>query len=331
MKFLETAGIDVSKDTIDATLHVKKCSKQFKNNTTGFRSFIRWAQKQSGLSINQIQICFEHTGLYSLKLATFLSNNEIKFSMVPALEIKKSLGIARGKNDQLDARRIAEYAYLRREKLAFYNVPSINIIKLQALTTLRAHMVKNKSGYQSSLQGLKTFFNQKDNENIYKTIQSEISGLNKKIKKIESEILQVIRREESLYHLYNLITSVKGVGLILAANFLVITNCFTKFETSRQFACYSGIAPFEKQSGTSLKSKSKVSHFANKRMKTLLNLAASSAIQCDPELKAYYNHRIETGKSRMSTLNIVRNKIGYRVFAVVKRGTPYVPLHLHAA
>jgi len=46
MKFLETAGIDVSKDTIDVTLHVKKCSKKFKNNTTGFRSFIRWAQKQ---------------------------------------------------------------------------------------------------------------------------------------------------------------------------------------------------------------------------------------------------------------------------------------------
>lgn len=65
-------------------------------------------------------------------------------------------------------------------------------------------------------------------------------------------------------------------------------------------------------------------------MKVLLNLAASSAIQCDPELKKYYNNRIENGKSKMSTLNIVRNKIVYRVFAVVKRGTPYVPLHQHA-
>lgn len=64
-------------------------------------------------------------------------------------------------------------------------------------------------------------------------------------------------------------------------------------------------------------------------MKVLLNLAASSAIQCDPELKQYYNNRIENGKSKMSTLNIVRNKIVYRVFAVVKRGTPYVPLYKH--
>ena len=65
-------------------------------------------------------------------------------------------------------------------------------------------------------------------------------------------------------------------------------------------------------------------------MKVLLNLAASSAIQCDPELKKYYHNRIANGKSKMSTLNIVRNKIVYRVFAVVKRGTPYVPFYKHA-
>ena len=95
-------------------------------------------------------------------------------------------------------------------------------------------------------------------------------------------------------------------------------------------APYAGIAPFEKQSGTSLNTKSRVSHYANKKMKVLLNLAASSAIQADPELKTYYNRRIENGKSKMSTLNIVRNKIVHRIFAVVKRGTPFVPLYKHA-
>ena len=105
-------------------------------------------------------------------------------------------------------------------------------------------MVKNRSGYVSSLKGLKIFFHKKDNEELYQTLQSEIMGLTKKVKKIETHILQVINSEKSLLRLYHLITSVKGVGLILAANFLVITNCFTKFKTSRQFACYSGIAPF---------------------------------------------------------------------------------------
>lgn len=331
MKFLETTGIDVSKDTIDVTLHLKQCHNKFKNGTSGFRSFVRWAQKNTGLDINQIQICFEHTGLYSLKLATFLSSNEIKFSMVPALEIKKSLGIVRGKNDKLDAKKIAEYAYMRREKLTCYNLPSKQVLKLKALLTLRSQMVKNRAGYQSSLKGLKTFFKRKDNEEIYQALHSEISGLNKKIRKIESHILEVIKSDRSLSRLYHLISSVKGVGFVLAANFLVITNCFTNFENSRQFACYSGIAPFEKQSGTSLKAKSRVSHFANKKMKALLNMAAISAIQHDPELKVYYNKRIQSGKSKMSTLNIIRNKIVHRVFAVVKRGTPYAILRQDAA
>jgi len=251
--------------------------------------------------------------------------------MIPALEIKKSLGIVRGKNDKLDAQKIAEYAYMRREKLTCYNLPSKQVLKLQTLLTLRAQMVKNKAGYQSSLQGLRTFFKPKDNKEIYQTIQSEISGLNKKIKKTESQMLQVIKSEEALSRLYHLITSVKGVGLILAANFLVITNCFTNFKTSRQFACYSGIAPFEKQSGTSLKAKSQVSHFANKRMKALLNMAAFSAIQNDPELRLYYYMRIENGKSKMSTINIIRNKIVHRVFVVVKRGEPYVTLGRYEA
>ena len=125
--------------------------------------------------------------------------------------------------------------------------------------------------------------------------------------------------------------SVKGVGLVLASNFLASTNCFTAFKNSRKFACYAGIAPFEKQSGTSLNSKSRVSHYANKRLKSLLHLSATSAIQADPELKAYYQKRVKSGKSKMSTLNIVRNKIVNRIFAVVSRGTPYVPLYQHVA
>ena len=130
---------------------------------------------------------------------------------------------------------------------------------------------------------------------------------------------------------YKLMVSIKGIGLIVAANLLVTTNCFTRFENSRKYACYSGIAPFTNQSGTSIKSKSRVSHYANKKMKSLLYLAASSAIQNDEEFKSYYQKRIEAGKSKMSTMNAVKNKIIARVFAVIKRGTPYVNLHSYAA
>ena len=172
---------------------------------------------------------------------------------------------------------------------------------------------------------------QKDYGSLFSIHQKMVHYLSKQIGALENEIKKLIAEDQKMNELYNLMISVKGVGLILASNFLVVTNCFQAFTDGRKFACYAGLAPFEKQSGTSLNMKSRVSHFANKKMKSLLNLSASSAIQADPELKAYYLRRVENGKSKMSTLNIVRNKIVHRIFAVVKRGTPFVPLYQHAA
>ncbi len=168
MKYLETAGIDVSKQTIDVLLHVKQDYKQFKNTPKGFRSFVKWAENNSGLSIGQILICFEHTGLYSLPLAVYLTENKIAFSMVPALEIKRSLGLVRGKNDKIDARRIAEYAYLRRETIKPYKLPSKQVLKLQKLLSLRERMVKQRAGYQASLKEYKAMLKRKDNEFLFK-------------------------------------------------------------------------------------------------------------------------------------------------------------------
>ena len=331
MKIKESLGIDVSKKTIDASLYCKESFHQFDNNVKGYKALLKWIKVQSGLTPDQVLICFEHTGLYSLPLAEFLTKRQIKFSMVAALEIKRSLGIVRGKNDKIDARRIAEYAFLRKDKLKPFALPSGNVLKLQKLLTLRERMVKQRAGYKAGLKEYKAMIKQKDCKLLFSTHEKMIHYLDKQIDLIEEEMAQVIDGDATIKKLYKLIVSVKGVGFILASNLLVVTNCFLSFNNSRKFACYAGIAPFEKQSGTSLKSKSRVSHYANKKMKALLNLAASSAILADQELKAYYKRRVESGKSKMSTLNIVRNKIVHRVFAVVKRGTPYVELNKYAA
>ena len=331
MNITETVGIDISKSTFDAYLHNSRKYKQFSNDLKGFISFIKWVEKCSGQTINEIGICFEHTGLYSLPLASYLQDNDIIYSMVPAMEIKKSLGLVRGKNDKVDAQRIAHYAYLRRNELKPYILPSTQLLKLQKLNTLRARMIKHRAGYKASLTEYKSLLKRKDNFILFQEQERMILYFDKVIKRLESEIQTIIDQDEQLSRHSKLITSVKGIGPVLAAYFLVTTNCFSSFSDGRKYACYAGVAPFSYQSGTSLNSKAKVSHMANKKMKALLNLAAGSAIQSDPELKAYYKRRIEAGKSKMSTLNIIRNKIINRVFAVVKRGTPYVPLYQFAA
>ncbi|WP_175546101.1 transposase, partial [Flavisolibacter ginsengisoli] len=140
----------------------------------------------------------------------------------------------------------------------------------------------------------------------------------------------LIESNSSIKQNQDLLLSIKGVGKVLSLETIIKTRNFSRFKKARKFACYCGTAPFPCESGTSLKMKTKVDSHADKRMKTLLDLSAKTAIQHDKELREYYLKRLEKGKSKMSTINIVRNKILYRMFAVVKRQTPFVENNVKA-
>jgi transposase len=118
---------------------------------------------------------------------------------------------------------------------------------------------------------------------------------------------------------------------VTATAAIVKTGNFTQFRDARKFACYCGIAPFEHSSGKSIRGKARISHLADKEMKTLLHQSAKCAIQFDKELKSFYERRLAMGKSKKSTINIVRNKILYRMFSVIKRQTPFVEAYLQTA
>jgi transposase len=331
MKFKEILGIDISKNTIDAHLYYADLHSQFENNINGFKELLKWVMKNSKAKSKELLICYEHTGIYNHKITLFLAKKKMFFAIISGLEIKRSLGIKRGKNDKIDSKVIAQYAYFRRASIKQYKLPTKTISKLQKLIVLRDRMVKQKGGYQATIKEFKACFTIAKNEVLFKSLRKIKDELNTQIVKIETEIKSLIKLDEELKEQFKLITSVKGVGLVLGVYFLVTTNGFTRFKDGRKYACYCGVAPFEKQSGTSLNARSKVSHFANKKMKALLYLAATSALQHDPEIRIYYQKRIEKGKSRLSTINIVKNKIIHRVYAVINRGTPYVELSKFAA
>jgi len=112
--------------------------------------------------------------------------------------------------------------------------------------------------------------------------------------------------------------SVNGIGTVTATALLVYTKGFTAFDSAKQMACYCGVVPFNKTSGSSVRYKPSVSPFANMKLKKLLHLCAMSAIQNDAELKLYYQRKILEGKNKMSVINAVRNKLVHRVFAVLR-------------
>lgn len=327
-KPIESLGIDVSKLTIDAHLYVADTHQQFENNESGFKQMISWAKEKGNVRADELLICFEHTGSYGLPLATFLEKKKLSYSMVPALA-KRSMGMVRGKDDMVDAKRIAEYAHLRREIIKQTKLPPVLLQKLRELLSLRELMVVQRAGHKAKSGELRRIYKKSNITRVIEIQTKLIEELNKGIKSLDVEINSLIYSDPEIKRQYELITSIKGIGPVVATNLIVVTQCFTTFENSRKLACYCGVAPFEKKSGSSLKSKAKVSHYANKKMKSLLNLAASSAVQVKGEMKIYYNRRIEAGKSKMSTLNIIRNKLLHRVFAVVNRGTPYVEIYQH--
>jgi transposase len=304
----EVLGIDISKLTIDLYLHVNQSHELFNNNPAGFRKLISWLKKKK-IILKDLIICFEHTGMYSFELANFLTIKNIDYVMESAIQIKRSMGIVRGKNDKIDAQRIADYAYRRRDKLEFSVLPSKMIYKIQKLLSLRETMVKQRAGYKVTVQENSRILVKSEYKCFFETQNKLVKSLTTQICKVEEEIKLIIASDFKLENTYNLITSISGVGFIVAAYFISTTSCFTKFKNGRKYACYCGTAPFEYSSGTSIHFKTRVNPMANKKMKSLLNMSARSAITCDPELKEYYHRKVEQGKNKMSTLNIIRNKI----------------------
>ena len=323
-------GIDISKDHLDVALLRAGQSNIFKdkkvgNSFKGFDEIQRWLSKQ-GVKQGDCLFCMEHTGTYGLLLFAWLSQLGIDYCVESGMKIKRSAGITRGKNDKVDARRIADYTSLNKAKLSPFQMPSNLLLQIKQFLTYRDQQTKIKVSLKNSLKSHDQYQRVSGVQTISDEIKTQITECDRRIEKVDAQIIELIQTDEALRKNFDLATSVKGIGLVIAAFMLVITNNFTSFENGRKYACYSGIAPFENTSGR-YKGKTKVSHLANKRMKTLLSNGANSARRWDPELRAYYTRKIDEGKEHKLVINSIRCKLVNRVFAVVKRETPYISLY----
>jgi transposase len=321
-------GIDISKETIDLALLKHEETGvfhdlQLPNTIQGFKSIAPWLRKLK-VKTEECMFCMEHTGTYGLLLFTWLTTHGIDFCVEPGFQIKKSLGMVRGKNDIIDARRIADYAQCHQKKLKLYQVPSTLIIKIKQLLTYRDQMVRIKTMLQNSIKAHNQIEALTGDHSITCQLEEMILEKQRVIQEAETQITSLIQSDTELSKSFRLAISVKGIGTIIAAMMIVTTNNFISFENGRKYACYAGIAPFEHTSGSSCRGRARVSFLANKKIKTLLSNGAQSAIRWDPELRAYYQRKIREGKEHKLIINAVSCKLVNRIFAVVKRQQPYV-------
>lgn len=323
-------GIDQSKLTFDAALLHKDAPEniqhqQFPNNKKGLNAMFKWIQSLYDVELNEILFCAEHTGLYNLPLSMYLHGKQADLWLESALQIKLSSGLKRGKNDKADAIVIAHYAYLHQHKVRLYQLPGKTILTLKNLLAFRERLIKQQVTLKVTCAEL-CDFDADETGLITKESKAIITLLQRRIEMVDEKMRELVEQDEELKKQFELVKSVHGVGKQTALFILVYTNGFTLFDDWRKFACYCGLAPFPYSSGTSIRGKTRVSHLANKKLKSLLTLCALNTIKKENEFKLYYDRRIAEGKSPMSTINILRNKIVSRIFAAVKRQTPYQPI-----
>lgn len=319
-------GIDISKDTLDVCIlnnsNEKEITFKVENTVEGIEQMIA----SSFCEDSKLHYCFENTGNYGLLLARMLEDQHMSYYQVPALEIKLSQGIQRGKNDKVDARRIAKYAKRYSQDIKPYILAEKALFTVKNLLTYRNLLIKVRTQFKNEEKSFYQASKIADVGYEMDDIALHIQQLNKKISLIEEKIKEEISREEKINRNFEKIIKVKGVGFLTAAYMIVLTNNFTSFQNPRKFNCYAGLAPFEHTSGISIKGKPQTSKLRNKRIKTVLFNGANSAIIYDEELKAYYKRKKQQGKAHNSIINAVCCKLVYRMFAVVKREEPFVNL-----
>ena len=326
--FTNFVGIDVSKSKFDLAL-IKGQEKDhaiqgvFDNTPKGIKSMRKFLEKEHHVQLSETIFCMEFTGVYCRPLTSFFVEQECHVWLEMPVNIIRSLGLQRGKNDRVDAHRIALYTYKNRDDVKLWKPQRDVILQLRDLLALRERLITSQKALTNPIEELIAMGAKSAAARVRKNCQKTLSSIEKEIEQIDKELDDTIKSDPQLKELFQLATSVPGVGKFTALFMICFTNEFSMYTNPKQLACYCGVAPFEHSSGTSVRGRTRVSHMANKVLKRMLHLGAMSVISRDPELREYYKRKVAQGKNKMLVINAVRNKIIHRLCAVIKRGYAY--------
>lgn len=322
-------GIDFSKEKVDVAIIFAeglveiypRVASEFKNTVSGFKQLVKWVEQNSnGIDSSLWLFCGENTGDYSKPLCNHLYGKGYDMWLENAKCIKDSSGIRRLKSDRADASMIAEYAMRNYDKAVMYEPLSESLTQLRELFLYRQMVVRHRCSFQVR-RGEKKLTMEKSS---VKTMISQsgrhiVSELNKEIEKIDKRIASLIDSDAELTQVFSIVTSIPGIGTQNAVCLMVYTDNFRKFNyDSRKIACYYGIAPFGKDSGTSVHTDPHVHYMANRQIKAMLTQAALAAINFNQGIASYYSRLIVKGKKKQVALNNVKNKLIHIATAMVK-------------
>jgi len=310
-KYNETFGVDISKDVFD--VHGSKSGhSQFKNNEKGFKAFLKSLPSQA-------LVVMEATGYYHYRLAQFLYKNEVAVSVVNPLSVKRfiQMGLAKVKTDKSDAKAICKYALINDVPL-YTALTDIQSECLQLFRLLDS-FIKHRTATKNKIHGEETLG--VPSKAVYRSLKRNKKHLDKELTAIEERILSLVKKDQQ--HQLTLLTSIPGIGVKTALFLIVVTDGFSKFENASQLCSYVGITPVIRESGSSVRGRSKISKVGNKKLRNLLFLCSFNACKHNKACKGIYERLVNKGKSKKLALIAVSNKLLRQAFAIAKSGRPY--------
>ncbi len=246
-------GIDIASETFTAAAGVEPWqltvkARQFDNALDSFPKLLGWLQ-QHGLVREQTVLCMEATGVYGEALAYFLHANGYRLAVESPLKVKRAFKPYGPKSDPVDSQQIAEYACRHWDELTLWQPKQAVVEQIKVLLNTREQFVVQSTAHQNTLKALK--------RKVLRTPLAEqvhveaLQQIKKHLRILEDEIRRLIDQDPTFGQMVGLLVTIPGVGLLLAAHFLVAFHTAEQPPSHKQFAAYLGICPHEHSSGSS--------------------------------------------------------------------------------
>jgi transposase len=316
---LPQLGIDIAKLKFNACLRFangKLKHKVFTNNQAGFTQLRVWLQQQS---VARVHACLEATGTYGEALALYLHEQGQLVSIVNPAAIKAFAAscLSRTKTDRVDAELIARFCLAQQPPA--WQPPPAEVRELQALVRRLGSLIEMRVAEENRLAAGPTV------AVVRHSLEESIAHLQTQIKRTEKLIRQHLDQHPGLRQQRDLLTSIPGIAETTAALLLAELPHLKQYRSARQVAALAGLVPRERQSGSTVKGRVRLSKIGNARLRKALYFPALTALRCSPFMQQWANGLRERGKSKLSVVGAVMRKLLHLAYGVLKTNQPFDP------
>lgn len=310
-------GIDIAKDTFEACLLQEKRSAHgaFANTRAGYTKLDHWLKKRK---IEQVHACLEATGRYSEGVAEHLHAAGHTVSVINPARLKAfgQATLTRTKTDQTDAALLAEFC--RRQQPAAWTPPALERRELRALVRRRESLLQLRQQETNRLGS------GEDSPAVIGSLQAVLAFLNEQVAQVEQAIRAQVAAHPQLQGQSDLIDSIKGIGPTTAAALLGEID-FGAYASARQVAAQAGLTPRQRQSGTSVHGRPRLSKQGASQLRKILYFPAIVAMRHNPLIRKFAQRLAERGKATMAIVCACMRKLLHLVYGVLKTGLPFDP------